>query len=178
MKKLLLLIGCLSLFTANAQNGFTTYTTNLTIPGSLKQQTAFAIDNVGNKWFGYRILPSTSSALIKFDNSIWTVYTNTTTPSFPICNVTAITSDNTGNIWIGTNIGLIKFDGSSFSTLTTINGLPNNMITSLEYINNQLYIGTTSGLSRYDGISFTNYNVSAGTLPSDVYIPLSKKAKM
>jgi hypothetical protein len=177
MKKLLLLIGCLSLFTANAQNGFTTYTTNLTIPGSLKQQTAFAIDNVGNKWFGYRILPSTSSALIKFDNSIWTVYTNTTTPSFPICNVTAITSDNTGNIWIGTNIGLIKFDGSSFSTLTTINGLPNNMITSLEYINNQLYIGTTSGLSRYDGISFTNYNVSAGTLPSDVIYSIKAESQ-
>ena len=167
MKKLLLLIGCVSLFTANAQNGFTTYTTNLTIPGTLKQQTAFTVDNVGNKWFGYRIIPSTSSALIKYDNSTWTVYSNTTTPAFPTCNVTALTSDNSGNIWIGTNVGLIKFDGSSFTSLTTVNGLPSNTITSLEQINGQLYVGTNSGLSRYDGITFTNYNVLVGTLPSD-----------
>jgi hypothetical protein len=168
MKKIVFILICFIACTANAQNGFTTYTTNLTLSGPLKQQTAFTVDNAGNKWFGYRIIPSSTSALIKYDNSTWTAYTNTTTPSFPLCNVTAIASDNTGNIWIGTNIGLIKFDGSSFSTLTTTDGLPSNVITSLEYINNQLYIGTTSGLSRYDGISFTNYNVLSGTLPSDV----------
>ncbi len=38
-----------------------------------------------------------------------------------------LAKDNSGNIWIGTNIGLIKFDGTTFTTFNTINGLPNNI---------------------------------------------------
>ena len=58
MKKLLLLFSCLSLFTANAQNGFTTYTTNLSITGGVKWQTAFLVDNSANKWIGVKTISS------------------------------------------------------------------------------------------------------------------------
>ena len=43
MQRILLVLFCISLFVAKAQNGFTTYTTNLTITGSLKFQKALML---------------------------------------------------------------------------------------------------------------------------------------
>ena len=48
MKNLLLMLCCLSMYAAKAQNGFTTYTTNLAITGGFKSQTAFLVDNLGS----------------------------------------------------------------------------------------------------------------------------------
>lgn len=167
MKKLLLLFSCISLFTAYAQNGFTTYTTNLAITGSLKWETAFLVDNSANKWIGFRTVGG-NVGLVKYDNSTWTQYNQTSSPAFPSNWVTGLAKDNSGNIWIGTNdVGLVKFDGVNFTTYNTTNGLPSNTITCVETIGNQIYIGTKSGLSRFDGSAFTNYNVANGLLPSD-----------
>ena len=166
MKKLLLLIGCLSLFTANAQNGFTTYSTSLSITNLFKQQTAFLVDNSGNKWVGYKpIGPSNNAGLVKYDNTNWTLFN--TTNGLPSNTITALAKDNSGNIWIGTNIGLVKYDGTSFTTFNTSNGLPTNTINCIETAGAQVYIGTNVGLSRFDGVAFTNYNVAGGTLPND-----------
>jgi ligand-binding sensor domain-containing protein len=63
-------------------------------------------------------------------------------------NVNAIEEDNSGNIWIGTNRGLIKWDGSSYAFLTSINGspLPDNKISCIRQDgNNRLWIGTRGG---------------------------------
>jgi len=173
MKKILLLFGCLSLFTANAQNGFTTYTTNLTISGAVKFQTAFLVDNSANKWIGFKSISSgtniANAGLLKHDNATWTLYNQTSNPAFPSNNVTALAKDNSGNIWIGTNdVGLVKFDGTNFTTYNTLSGLPSNSITCVEAIGNQVYIGTNAGLSRFDGVVFTNYNVASSTLPDDI----------
>ena len=173
MKKLLLLFSCLSLFTANAQNGFTTYTTNLSITGGVKWQTAFLVDNSANKWIGFKTISSgtniANAGLVKYDNATWTLYNQTSSPAFPSNNVTALAKDNSGNIWIGTNdVGLVKFDGANFTTYNTSSGLPSNSITCVEAIGNQVYIGTNAGLSRFDGVIFTNYNVASSTLPDDI----------
>lgn len=165
MKKLLLLLACITEIIANAQNGFTTYTTNLFISNLGKQQTAFVVDNFGNKWVGYKPLSTSNAGLLKYDNSTWTLYN--TTNGLPSNSVTALAKDNSGNIWIGTNLGLVKYDGSSFTTYDISNGLPTNTITCIETAGNQVYIGTNAGLSRFDGINFTNYNVAGGTLPND-----------
>jgi len=171
MKKLLLLIGCLSLFTANAQNGFTTYTTNLTISGAVKFQTAFLVDNSSNKWTGFRTVTLgtnvANAGLLKYDNSTWTLYNKTSSPMFPSNNVTALAKDNSGNIWIGCDSGLVKFDGSVFTTYSIAQGLPVKMVKCVEVIGNQVYVATNSGLSRFDGVSFTNYNVTSGALATN-----------
>jgi hypothetical protein len=169
MKRLLLILAYISIYTANAQNGFTTYTTNLTITGAVKNQTALLVDNSGNKWIGFRTLAGSPNAgLVKYDNSNWTVYGTLSTPALPSNSVTALAQDNVGNIWIGTNVGLVKFDGTIFTTYTTIDGLPSNTITCIESIGSQIYIGTQSGLSRFNGVNFTNYNVANGKLSDDI----------
>jgi hypothetical protein len=176
MKKLLLLIGCLSLFTANAQNGFTTYTTNITISGALKVQKAFLVDNLGNKWVGFQTVTSgtnvANAGLLKYDNSTWTLYNKTSSPAFPSNNVTTLAKDNSGNIWIGCDSGLVKFDGSVFTTYSVLQGLPMKKVNCVETIGNQVYVGTNMGLSRFDGVSFTNYNVSNSLLPSDTVMSI------
>ncbi|MBK6986146.1 MAG: hypothetical protein IPH32_16035 [Bacteroidetes bacterium] len=110
MKKLLLLIGCLSLFTANAQNGFTTYTTNLTISGAVKFQTAFLVDNIANKWIGFKSISSgtniANAGLVKYDNTLGHSIIKHQPCISPQIMLTALAKDNSGNIWIGQMIGL------------------------------------------------------------------------
>ena len=173
MRKLLLLFSCLSVFSANSQNGFTTYTTNIAITGGFKMQKAFLVDNSGNKWIGFlttsgSFTNTANAGLLKYDNSTWTLYNKTSSPAFPSNNVTALAKDNSGNIWIGCDSGLVKFDGNVFTTYSTLQGLPMKKVNCIETIGNQVYVGTNMGLSRFDGISFTNYNVANGLLSNDV----------
>ncbi len=171
MKKLLLLFGCLSLFTANAQNGFTTYSSNLTLSGIALKQSSILVDNSGNKWFGYTAATTTVNnvGLVKYDNTSWTLYNTTSVPALPSNSVSALAKDNNGNIWIGcrtlTNTMLVKFDGTTF---TTFNLGTNALLYCIEVVNNQIYIGTSAGLFRFDGSNFTNYNVANGNLSSDL----------
>ncbi len=170
MKKLLLFLSCISMVAAKAQNGFTTYTTNLSIGGSVKFQSAFLVDNAGNKWMGFKTVPVTSptnAGLVKYDGAVWTVYNNASSPSFSAPVVNALADDGAGNIWIATTTGLVKFDGTNFTTFTTANGLPSNTVTCVKVVGTQVYAGTYAGLSRYDGSVFTNYNVAGSTLPND-----------
>lgn len=170
MKKyLFFFLSTICVFISNSQNGFTTYTTNLTISGVIKFQTAFLVDNSSNKWIGFRTVnPGANAGLVKYDNSTWTLYNQSSSPAFPSNNVTALAKDNIGNIWVGTSdVGLVKYDGISFTTYNTSNGLPSNLVYCIETVGNQVYIGTNAGLSRFDGNTFTNYNVATGKIPSD-----------
>lgn len=169
MKKLLLFFCCISLFTTKSQNGFTTYTTNLTLTGSLLKESALLVDNAGNKWIGFST-PISSGAnvgLVKYSGSTWTLYNTTSTPALPSNYITALANDNAGNVWIGTRAGLVKFDGVNFTTYNTTSGLPSNTITCIESVGSQIYVGTRFGLSRYDGVNFTNYTLANGKIPSD-----------
>ncbi|MBG0859109.1 MAG: hypothetical protein IQL11_06360 [Bacteroidales bacterium] len=60
--------------------------------------------------------------------------------------VNVIEEDASGNVWLGTNNGLIKWDGKSYSYLGMLNGLPNNRVSSLlRDRQNRLWIGTRGG---------------------------------
>ncbi len=73
-------------------------------------------------------------------------FVRTTIPAYNSIAVNAIEEDFSGNIWIATNDGLIKWDGSSFSTLNVANGLPNRKITSvMRDSKRKLWIGTRGG---------------------------------
>ena len=171
MKNIILLLACLSLFTVNAQNGFTTYVSNLNLSGIALKQSSILVDNSGNKWFGYTAATTTVNnvGLVKYDNTSWTLYNTTSVPALPSNSVSALAKDNSGNIWIGcrnpTNTMLVKFDGTTF---TTFNLGTNAALYCIEVVNNQIYIGTSAGLFRFDGSNFTNYNVANGNLSSDL----------
>ena len=178
MKKLLLIFICLSLFTANAQNGFTTFTANLAISGTNLKQTAFLVDNSGNKWIGYGTVSGGSNAgLVKYNNTNWTLFNTTSTPALPSNNITSLVNDSIGNLWIGTDSGLVKFNGTQFIRYTTMNGLPANYITSVDAIGSIVYIGTLHGLSKFDGIGFTNYNTANSQLANDSIFSVKMQTK-
>jgi ligand-binding sensor domain-containing protein len=63
-------------------------------------------------------------------------------------NVNAIEEDSKQNIYLGTDNGLLKWDGSNWTVLTTSNGLPDNDITSL-FLDSQdkIWVGTSGGLT-------------------------------
>jgi ligand-binding sensor domain-containing protein len=61
-------------------------------------------------------------------------------------NIKAIEEDRAGNIFIGTDNGIVKYDGTGYSTITVKNGLPSDRITSLRYDSrDRLWIGTEGG---------------------------------
>lgn len=61
-------------------------------------------------------------------------------------NINIIEEDYRKNVWIGSDNGLLKWDGSDLSVLTTSDGLPDNDITALfPDSKNRLWIGTNGG---------------------------------
>jgi ligand-binding sensor domain-containing protein len=61
-------------------------------------------------------------------------------------NVNVIEEGPQGNIFIGTDNGIIKWDGTAYTYLTTSNGLPSNKIRSLRLDSKErLWIGTEGG---------------------------------
>ena len=72
-------------------------------------------------------------------------------------DVHSILEDRAGNLWFGTN-GLLRFDGVSWRTYTTADGLPDNLVLSmLEDRSGNLWVGTARGVGRFDGAGWTTY---------------------
>ncbi len=91
-------------------------------------------------------------------------YTNSELPSNTIL---ALTHDNQNNIWISTQKGLSRFNGETFETFTSDNGLVSDSITSLFVDNNDvLWMSSRRGLGYYEGGIFKKLNSENG-LASD-----------
>ncbi|MCW9711956.1 ATP-binding protein [Aliifodinibius salicampi] len=82
-------------------------------------------------------------------------------------NIFDVLHDTKGRLWIGTDSGLNQFhySDSTFSTFTTADGLPSNMIKSiLEDIKGNLWLGTNEGLSKFNpkDSTFSNFSPDDG----------------
>ena len=110
-------------------------------------------DSQGNIWVG-----SQGAGVGKMDvNGIWTKYT--TSNGLSGNTVYSITEDNDGYIWFGTNFGASKFKASTWTTVTTYDGV--NAV--YKDINNNMWIGFYSkGLERISSTGNTFYTVSNG----------------
>jgi len=69
----------------------------------------------------------------------------------PQSQVTAINQDSDGFLWVGTLGGLARFDGRNFDIFTAENGLLNNRITFIVFVNKTMYVGHENGVSVYSG---------------------------
>jgi PKD repeat protein len=73
--------------------------------------------------------------------------------------VVAIAIDSQDNKWFGTNGGGVsKFDGSTWTTYTTLNGLVGNSVYAIA-VDGQgnKWFGTNNGISKFDGTTWTTY---------------------
>jgi ligand-binding sensor domain-containing protein len=71
-------------------------------------------------------------------------FVKTLSPEYKTVNI--IEEDALGNIWIGTENGLIKWNGISYTYLNRLNGLPGNRVSSLHKDSKKrLWIGTRGG---------------------------------
>ncbi len=76
----------------------------------------------------------------------------------------SIFQDREGYLWFATaGGGLSRYDGQTFTTLTTNDGLGSNTVTSMfQDREGYLWFGTTRGVSRYDGQTFATLTTQDG----------------
>jgi len=87
----------------------------------------------------------------------------------PSSIVSEIIQDRSGDLWMGTDNGLSRYDGISFTTFTVADGLPSNKVnTLLQDRDGHLWIGTEEGLSRYDGEVFRTFSSADGLADSRI----------
>jgi len=78
--------------------------------------------------------------------------------------ISTIAQDRNGYLWIGTPAGACKFDGITFTTYTTLDGLAgNNVFRIIVDSSNNLWFGTwADGVSRFDGEDWTTFTTEDG----------------
>ncbi|MFH1051822.1 MAG: two-component regulator propeller domain-containing protein [bacterium] len=130
--------------------------------------TTIYIDKDNIKWIG-----TDPSSIIKYDDINWTFYYPKRKPVFYYDYINTLTSDNAGNLWIGSDEGLSKFDGETFTNYDSFNSdLPSNDIQSIRVDKyNNKWIGTDCGLAVFNenGViletdEFENYHNNNSTI--------------
>jgi len=106
-----------------------------------------------------------SEPLHRFIHQSWT-----TAQGLPQNSVLAIAQTADRYLWLGTEEGLVRFDGASFTVFDKhTSGLNDNIIQALLVDADQnLWIGTTSGLSRFKNGKFTAYGLKVGLSSNSV----------
>ena len=104
-------------------------------------------------------------------NSMAQTFTNySTTNGLPdnFC-VGGIAVDTNNNVWVGTAAGIAKFDGTSWLSLTTTQGLVDNYTNCIAVDkNNNIWVGTNMGISKFNGTTFTTYTIANGLIDNGV----------
>lgn len=85
--------------------------------------------------------------------------------------IISLVVDTDGSVWAGTwGAGLSHFDGTTWRTFTTSDGLPGNHVFALDRDESGvIWIGTSSGLAKYDGGTFTTFGSADGLFSETVF---------
>ncbi len=89
----------------------------------------------------------------------------------PQNTVQAMVQTRDGFIWLGTEVGLVRFDGSGFVLFdrSSNSALPGNDVRCLfEAQDGALWIGTSEGLARWKDGASTNFTISQGLPSNDI----------
>lgn len=65
--------------------------------------------------------------------------------------------DKNGNLWFSNWGGAYRYDGKTFTSFASIDGLPGEITRIIEDKKGNLWFGSSDGLWRYDGKSFTGF---------------------
>lgn len=90
-----------------------------------------------------------------------------------------IVADEDENVWfgvsdyitqIGTQIGgLVKFDGTDWTTYAVVDGLPSTDVRALAVDGSTIWVGTAEGVSAFDGKAWATYTSADGLLSNDIH---------
>ena len=145
--------------TFNLPSGYTT--------PQLRFKNTLKVDPSNNVWIGFQRIGAG-----RFDGTNWLVYD--TLNGLPSNNVLSFAFQGNDS-WIGTDKGLAKLNGTSFTIYDSSNsGLTTNYILSLFTTGNNLLIGTRNGAFVFDGTTWIHYTTSNSGLPSDTVQCFSK----
>ncbi len=65
-------------------------------------------------------------------------------------SITSLTLDKDGHIWLGSHAGAASYDGARFSAYTVVDGLPSNLVSSVQAApSGTVWITTLGGISRF-----------------------------
>ncbi len=136
---LCLLFCLLAALPAAAQYRFDNWTTEHGLP----QNSVEAITQTRD---GYLWL-TTLNGLARFDGVRFTIFANNETPGMNSSRCNTLCEDAEGALWIGTeNSGVIRYRQGVFTTFTTQDGLPHNLIRRIQLSRNgELLISTHRG---------------------------------
>jgi hypothetical protein len=157
-------------YTETGWRSFNPGNTDKGLPG--EQIVSILVDNRGNIWFatvgnvGQRTAPI-PYGVTRYNGTDWTSYLDRT-------NVTTIFQDNQDNLWFGTNVGVIRYDGSNWQTFTTENGLVDNYVIAICQDNQgNMWFGTwADGVSRYDGKEWRTFYPEDGLMSDAIHCML------
>lgn len=160
-------------YTGQEWHNFTPANTGGGLPGT--EINAMLVDNHDNIWFategniGQRT-PPIAYGVTRYNGTNWTSFLDRT-------NVTTIFQDKDGNLWFGTNVGVIRYDGSQWQTFTIKDGLADGYVVSIVQDNQgDLWFGTWSkGVSRYDGKNWRTFIREDGLVSSAIHCMLNDK---
>jgi len=77
--------------------------------------------------------------------------------------VYTIHQDDSGILWFGTDMGVSRYDGSTFTSFTMKNGLPDDRVNAIHHdADGVMWFGTENGVFLYDGKSFLNFTREDG----------------
>jgi ligand-binding sensor domain-containing protein len=121
-------------------------------------------DKAGNLWFG-----TTGDGIYKYDGKTFNQLT--VNEGLNSNYINSILEDKDGKLWIGTEVGLILYDGKTFTEIkiTLPKDLPPNKYRKTHDVFNimqdksgKLWFATIDGVYIYDGKSFTSFIVNEG----------------
>lgn len=114
-------------------------------------------DKAGNLWFG-----TSGEGAYRYDGKFFTNFTL----KDGLCNntVNAMIADQTGHIWIGTDAGLCRYDGKTFTAIPftenkgAVARKPSAVWSLFQDKEGNMWIGTNNdGVYRYDGTAFVHF---------------------
>ncbi len=117
-------------------------------------------DNAGNLWFGGR----TNEGVFRYDGKSITHLKlpeliqgqNGPRPKSVSWGWPQL-QDKNGNLWFSSWGGAYRYDGKTFTSFTTKDGLPSEVTRIIEDKQGYLWFGASDGLRRYDGKTFTYF---------------------
>ncbi|MCA9285839.1 MAG: hypothetical protein KDA22_11520 [Phycisphaerales bacterium] len=155
--------------------------TNFTVAHGLSDNEVWSImrDRSGAIWVG------THGGVCRFDGESFVpfplprVEVDDPTSRFTPKVVFAMLEDQDGNLWFGTDgEGVCKYDGKSFTSYTTRDGLAGNLVRSIcGDRRGRIWIGTDGGgVSCYDGSTFRTFTSKDGLSNDRIFEILEDRA--